>query len=158
MQKGKKLTRQFLPVRFEVAPFAWLPDIIRRSIRAACSRRKLLLKSPLITMLPYLPVVAVLLLQCQAFAGSSKKVSGKTLYDRGCWSCHADKNSNIIDPEKTIAKSDKLQSLSSFKQFLSKPHGKMPPWNTIVREPEELKSLYQYVQSLKTSKPDTAVH
>jgi mono/diheme cytochrome c family protein len=116
-----------------------------------------------LSLLQYLPLLAALSLQCQALAGSNnatKPTLGETVFNKSCWSCHANKDSNLIDPEKTIAKSNKLGTLAGFKTFLSRGHGQMPPWKTIVRNQEELKSLYEYVKNLKTGKteePSTGV-
>lgn len=101
------------------------------------------------TVLILFPIMAALLLQYQAVAGTSKAPSGKAIFGKECWTCHANKDANMIDPDKTIAKSKKLQSLTSFKMFLSRGHGKMPSWTTIARNPRDLRALYLYVKNMK---------
>jgi mono/diheme cytochrome c family protein len=80
---------------------------------------------------------------------AEKKASGEQLFNMNCFACHRNKDSNIIEPDKTIAKSKSLESEIIFKAFLSVPHKEMPVYKTIVRNSKELSALYTYIKGLK---------
>ena len=72
---------------------------------------------------------------------------GAGLYQKNCEACHHI-GENIIRPEKTMARSDKLKTKSEFKKFLARQNGLMPPYKTIVRSDKDLQALYLYIKQL----------
>lgn len=77
-----------------------------------------------------------------------KPSNGERLYMANCEACHM-LGTNVIKPEKELASSETLVSKTAFKQFISKKHGVMPPFNQIADDEKSLKDLYQYCRKLK---------
>jgi mono/diheme cytochrome c family protein len=91
-----------------------------------------------------------LLLQSGSSKGKQqlKAQSGAQLYMASCEPCHMT-GANMINPDKKIINSNKLESEKVFKTFLSQQHAQMPPWRTITRKDADLRALYNFVKKLK---------
>lgn len=101
------------------------------------------------SVLAALPL-ALLIVQGLATGKEAKQSeTGEVVFRNDCTACHADKNSNIVNPDKTLAKSKQLKDLKTFKAFLGRPNGQMPAYKTIVRNKKTLNELYDYIKSLK---------
>ncbi|MGH9550055.1 MAG: c-type cytochrome [Terriglobales bacterium] len=81
--------------------------------------------------------------------GEKKESAGEKIFNKTCFSCHRDEHSNVIDADKTIARSKVLEGEKELKAFLAKPHGEMPAFKTIVASKSQIAELYKYLKSLK---------
>lgn len=86
-----------------------------------------------------------------AFSGTtaaSGAVNGEQIFKDNCAGCHAG-GGNVVDPKKPLKGSSKLGSQDSFKAYLLKPSGVMPPFPQIANDAASLEGLYKYCKSLK---------
>lgn len=93
---------------------------------------------------------------CKSVCASDQYAYGAKLYEKNCETCHH-VGQNIISPEKTMTRSDKLKSATEFKKFLSRQNGLMPPYLTIVRKDKDLRALYEYIKHLNSAQQPEAV-
>lgn len=77
---------------------------------------------------------------------------GEVVYRNNCAKCHSD-GSNKVNPNKPLAGSSKLDSMVSFKDFLSTPPTHMPYYTHIVKDPQAMEALYNYCKKLKKTAP-----
>jgi mono/diheme cytochrome c family protein len=73
---------------------------------------------------------------------------GETLYSTNCAACH-DAGHNVINPKKPVIGSKMLAKKETFKSFLLKPTGTMPPAPAIANKDADLTALYDYCKTLK---------
>jgi mono/diheme cytochrome c family protein len=82
-----------------------------------------------------------------------KKISGASIYQSHCASCHGT-GGNLVSDKHPIAGSSHLGTLAQFKQYLESPPGHMPRYDELMNDKESLQALYEYCKTLK--KPKTA--
>ncbi|MBZ0186217.1 MAG: cytochrome c [Candidatus Obscuribacterales bacterium] len=85
--------------------------------------------------------------------GSHTRVSaaprkGSKIFKLHCAGCHPG-GKNLTHPDKPIIGSKELASEATFKKFLSKRHGPMPPFLKIAKDDATVTALYKYVKTLK---------
>jgi len=74
--------------------------------------------------------------------------TGETLYSTNCAACHK-AGGNIINAKKPVIGSPMLAKKQTFKSYLLKPTGSMPPAPAIASNDADLTALYDYCKTLK---------
>lgn len=79
-----------------------------------------------------------------------RQTNGEQLYMANCEACHMS-GINVIKPEKELVRSEKIATQKIFKEFISKKHGVMPPFEELANNSNNVKDLYHFVKKLKIS-------
>jgi mono/diheme cytochrome c family protein len=74
--------------------------------------------------------------------------TGETLYNTNCAACHK-AGGNIVNAKKPVIGSPMLAKKQTFKSYLLKPTGSMPPAPAIAGNDADLTALYDYCKTLK---------
>lgn len=81
---------------------------------------------------------------------TTRQTNGERLYMANCEACHMS-GKNVIKPEKELVRSEKIATQKIFKEFISKKHGVMPPFEDLANNSNSVKDLYHFVKQLKIS-------
>jgi mono/diheme cytochrome c family protein len=76
------------------------------------------------------------------------KSDGAELFAKNCAACHKD-GKNIVNAKKPIIGSAQLKDKKTFKSYLLKPTGTMPPSPAIANNDADLTAVFDYCKSLK---------
>jgi mono/diheme cytochrome c family protein len=97
-----------------------------------------------------IPIVILLCLGTSRLGNQTARAAatGESLFNANCVACHK-AGGNMINPKKPVIGSTMLASKKTFKTYLLKPSGAMPPAPKIANDDADLAALYDYCKSLK---------
>jgi mono/diheme cytochrome c family protein len=97
-------------------------------------------------LIAYSLFLNTILLSDKQMAKAASK--GEELYGLNCAACHKGGH-NIVNAKKPVIGSTTLASKQTFKGYLLKPTGTMPPYPAIANNDADLTALYNYCKSLR---------
>ncbi len=86
----------------------------------------------------------------------AKTQDGAGIFAQHCAKCHSG-GGNLVKSSKPIVGSKQLQSIITFKAYLSAPPGHMPYLQDVVGNKKVLEKLYDYCKKLQ-DKPQTQAY
>jgi mono/diheme cytochrome c family protein len=109
------------------------------------------MKKPMTLALLCLLSMVVLLPSSAKKTNVHHKIDGEQVFQQHCAGCHAG-GGNTVKPNRPLAGSKELNSLATFKAYLSIPPGHMPYFKDVVGDRRTLTALWKYCKTLKADR------
>jgi mono/diheme cytochrome c family protein len=105
--------------------------------------------APVLSTMAMLGVISLFISVNLAGSQTARAASkGQDLFALNCEGCHK-AGANVMNPKKPIIGSAKLANKQTFKSFLLKPTGQMPPASAVTGNEADVSALYDYCKTLK---------